>query len=240
MGIRIAIRKILLVVLALQIAAPPRTFAISQISEYVADKSIAVSKTVWKKARFWLVDERGHLRLPGDRIVKYHPLTETYWDFKTRRKVGSPRTEKEWNEKGFFTEDEITGLLRLSGEFQKDILTSGSRAETPWGLTQRYRTALDREAAARAGVPEWRHQKYKSDMIEIGKGDVDVWEGSGLTLQEKQIIMWEVFPGLERLDTYTLFRYPTEDFFGGPFGPPALIFRKDGTIKRIPAGWHRK
>jgi hypothetical protein len=160
------------------------------------------------------------------------------------RRTGLPvRTPEESLLKGQLTDAQWELMRQKAMEFNKDIYLCGSYSETDLGFARRYsltgmsnqqKIAIGREM----GMPDWRALKYESGLIDTGFGDVDIWEGARLTEGEKQSILKDIFPHVKGMDNgYSLKHYPSAENLGGKFGPGALVFKADGTVARISAGW---
>jgi len=86
----------------------------------------------------------------------------------------------------------------------------------------------------------WRGNKPLSDLVGGGRGDLDIWEGSGLTQKELNRIS-KTMHGLDiDIVGYNLKRYPSLESLGDiNTGPGALIFLSAGAVERILGAWQR-
>jgi hypothetical protein len=206
-------------------------------------------------------NEQGHVAM-GDAMGKLADLAERVGLKKTAnsirdslyadimaelpkvRRAGLPeRTRAESLLKGQLTDGEWDAMRQMAIELKKDIPLTGSRSETDLGLARRYAVKENPDLAKRFGIPEWRAAKPGSGLIDSAAGDVDIWEGAGLTEGEKITIMKKVFPNVtdRQIDSgYSLKYYPHESALGGESGPGALIFRSNGRVERILASWQRE
>jgi len=143
------------------------------------------------------------------------------------------RSSKEFLRMGQLTEGEFSNLRRLAKDFHKDIVLSGSYAETDIGLRRRYDLLKVKDLG-------WRGHKPFSDLVDGGRGDLDIWEGTGLTQRELDRIS-ETMCGLDiDIMGYNLERYPSLESFGDVnVGPGALVFRSPGAVERILGAWQR-
>lgn len=154
-----------------------------------------------------------------------------------RQKISRPglelRSQKMFLRMGQLKDSEYRGLKNLAKKFGKDIVLSGSLAETAEGFRQRYH-------GDDLSILGFREEKIHSDLVVHGESDIDIWEGSNLSSSElkevsKCLNNWEV-----DATGYSVERYPTLNDFGTmDGGPGALVFRKNGSVERILGAWQR-
>lgn len=169
----------------------------------------------------------------NDRDRRNTPIYDTY----SPRRPGLPLKPDGGWESGQLTDSEFSFLKTRAQEWGKDIVLSGSLSETDLGLQRRY------NPETRQHLPEFRRTKWGSGLVDKGIGDVDVWEGSGLSASQYNELLTGFPAGFTtdlptQTDGYNLNRYRDVTSFGNPeYGPGAIVFRPDGTTYRIPAIW---
>lgn len=141
-------------------------------------------------------------------------------------------------------DEEWNALRDYAMKLRKDIPICGSLAEADLGMSRRYelifKPASKGQLVEIYGITKYRANKPNSDLIDLRYGDVDIYAGSALTKAEKDYILKEIFPKMEkRLDQgYSVGRYRSIERLEGRAG--ALVFKADGTVQRLPANWQKE
>jgi Pre-toxin TG len=145
--------------------------------------------------------------------------------------------------KGQLTDAQFEIMRAEAQRLGKPIYLCGSLSETNLGLYRRY------TISEQIYLPGWRQEKPNSNLVDFGSGDFDVWEGSNLTLREREEIALKLHiikPNLPEAELellldlgYSLKKYPTAESLGDPAlqGGGALAFYPNGEVKRIRAFW---
>jgi hypothetical protein len=181
--------------------------------------------------------------LPTCNIFERQPdLFPGYLTNDAPRRPGLPtRADGGW-QKGQLTDAEYEFLRSLAKKWGRDIVLTGSLSETDRGLRNRENPALQGE------LPPFRRNKPESGLVKGGKGDIDIWQGSGLRPEQLNELLLgfnilngernEQFDLGDPSEGYNLRRYPNIHYFGRKAG--AIVFAPDGTTVRIPAPWQYK
>jgi hypothetical protein len=171
------------------------------------------------------------------------PTEELALQQKPRRAELPERTLHEQWIRGQLFDEEWNFFRKMAGpeHLNERIALSGSLSETDLGLLRRYDPEL------RESLPDFRADKWWSELIDEGVGDIDLWHGvrngEKLTSAKVDYIRERLPDSLQgfKFDApshgYNTRRYPRLETFATKGG--ALVFEPDGTVWRVPAVWQQ-
>lgn len=152
------------------------------------------------------------------------------------------RSRTDYDAYGQMPEKEIAFWSKLAESTGHRIVVTGSVAESPWGMMNRY------NPAKWVDLPEFRANKFYSNFVERGLGDVDLWgelkknlDADTLKRVQQEIYdQFGEFPDFYKMEHYATLVGDTNSFKS--LGVPAIVFQpnKGGTgvsIARLPAKW---
>lgn|GEM_PF-2876192 len=177
-------------------------------------------------------------------IISLKGANITFEEFMIRmskyRREGLPiRADGGWLQ-GQLTDAQFNILREEARKRGQPIYICGSLSETNYGLYGRY--TIDKQGF----LPNWRQTKPHSDLIDIGKGDFDIWAGSNMSFEERKALAIKlgiVDPSLDDKelmkildDGYSLDDYQSPGDLSTKNGG-TLAFNPDGTVTRYAAPW---